>query len=597
MKEPSISRPPRILCLEDNFADQELLEHTLASDGLVCEFVHATTKDEFEKALAHASFDLIISDFGLPAYNGMAALATARDVQANTPFVFVSGTIGEERAVESLRNGATDYVLKDRRDRLVSAVRRALRESQERADRRHAEEQVRIQATALEAAANGIFITDRNGKILSANKAFCTASGHALEEVMGKTPAFLKSGKHPPEFYRDLWRTVLSGRVWQGEVTNRRKDGAPYDEDVTITPVHDSGGQISHFIAVTQDITWRKQLEEQLRQSQKMEAIGQLAGGVAHDFNNLLTIILCNASAALSCADQIGDETRECLKQVSAASLRAADLTRQLLTFSRKQAMQLQPLDLNEVLGPLAKMLRRIIGEHVELCCPHGGSPAFVQADAGMMEQVIFNLAVNARDAMPRGGQLMMTAKNVTLDERQVKAHPEAQSGEFVLLSVSDTGTGISPEHLTRIFEPFFTTKEAGKGTGLGLATVYGIVKQHRGWIEVRSRLGEGTTFDIYFPAIQPLPSGPARSIPYRRCMAGPKKSCWWKMISPSGRWPGARSKTPDITSSRPRPEMKRSKSVKTAAQKLTCFSRTWCCPAGSMAANSPINCSARWLR
>ena len=197
--------------------------------------------------------------------------------------------------------------------------------------------------------------------------------------------------------------------------------------------------------------------------------------------------------------------------------MRAADLTRQLLTFSRKQAMQLQPLDLNEVLGPLAKMLRRIIGEHVELCCPQGGGPAFVQADAGMMEQVIFNLAVNARDAMPRGGQLMMTAKNVTLDERQVEAHPEARPGHFVLLSVSDTGTpGISPENLPRIFEPFFTTKEAGKGTGLGLATVYGIVKQHRGWIQVCSRLGEGTSFNIYFPAIQPpaVGTGPLNSIP-----------------------------------------------------------------------------------
>ena len=229
MKESSNTKPVRILCLEDNHTDQILLEHTLEEDGLVCDFIHATTESEFESALKGAPFDLIISDFGLPAYNGMAALNAARNSQANTPFVFVSGTIGEERAVESLKNGATDYVLKDRRDRLASAVRRALRESQERADRRQAELQVRIQATALEAAANGILITDRNGTILFANKAFCQTAGRELEEVVGQTPSFLKSGKHPPEFYQELWRTVLSGRVWRSAVTNRSKDGTLHD--------------------------------------------------------------------------------------------------------------------------------------------------------------------------------------------------------------------------------------------------------------------------------------------------------------------------------------------------------------------------------
>jgi PAS domain S-box-containing protein len=242
--------------------------------------------------------------------------------------------------------------------------------------------------------------------------------------------------------------------------------------------------------------------EEQLRQSQKMEAIGHLAGGVAHDFNNLLAVIRGNTELVLMSDGQFSGMVSDCLTQVVAAADRAANLTRQLLTFSRKQVIQTLPLDLNDVIGNFTKMLKRIIGEDVQLQCNYAARLPAVQADVGMLEQVLVNLAVNARDAMPKGGQLFIITEAARLDAPYAKTHPEARAGDFVSLSVTDTGTGIAPEHLPHIFEPFFTTKDVGKGTGLGLATVYGIVQQHQGWIEVSSRPGVGSTFRVFLPAI-----------------------------------------------------------------------------------------------
>jgi signal transduction histidine kinase len=249
-------------------------------------------------------------------------------------------------------------------------------------------------------------------------------------------------------------------------------------------------------------ITERKALEELLRQSQRMDAVGQLAGGVAHDFNNMLAVIRGNAELLLMDEAQYPADAKEGLKHVVAASERAATLTRQLLAFSRKQVLQPQPLALNDVIANLTKMLRRLIGENIDLKCNCAAPLPCVQADTGMMEQVILNLVVNARDAMPGGGQVIVATARASLDEGRARANAEVRAGEFVCLSVSDTDTGIALDVLPRIFEPFFTTKEIGKGTGLGLATVYGIVKQHQGWIEVSSQVGEGTTFKVFLPAI-----------------------------------------------------------------------------------------------
>jgi signal transduction histidine kinase/ActR/RegA family two-component response regulator len=285
-------------------------------------------------------------------------------------------------------------------------------------------------------------------------------------------------------------------------VVNRKKSGESYIVEKTITPVRNADGEVAHFISNDRDISERRRLESALFQAQKMDAIGQLAAGVAHDFNNLLMVI---SSYAELMQDAIGPEHRlhRNVQEVLSASRRAADLTRQLLAFGRKQTQSLQVLDLNGVLQDISRMLPRLIGEDIELSIvPHNGTGK-VKLDPVQIEQVVMNLAANARDAMPQGGKLTITTRDVDLDDEYVATHPVVPAGRYVALEVTDTGEGIDVLHLPHIFEPFYTTKENGKGTGLGLATVYGIVKQSGGFIWVYSELGMGTTFKIYFPRVE----------------------------------------------------------------------------------------------
>jgi len=273
------------------------------------------------------------------------------------------------------------------------------------------------------------------------------------------------------------------------------------------------------LLGLFRDVTAQKRLEEQLRQSQKMEAIGQLAGGVAHDFNNILTVIHGHASLLLANQGLPAPALRSA-RQIVQASERASGLTRQLLTFSRRQIMQPRRLDLNEVVSNMTMMLGRILGEDIALQLKYWPQPAFVHADASMIEQVLLNLAVNARDAMPKGGQLAVRILRTPIGRNHLVDHAEGQPGEFVCLTVTDNGCGIAPENLRRIFEPFFTTKEVGKGTGLGLATVYGIVKQHQGWIDVESEPGKGASFRVYLPAGE-APTAPPEAAPVEQEIRG----------------------------------------------------------------------------
>ena len=372
--------------------------------------------------------------------------------------------------------------------------------------RRHAEESLARLATAVEQSAESIVITDTKGIILYANPALEKTSGYTRAEVLGQSTRLLKSGKQDAEFYRRLWSVLAQGEIWSGHFINRHKNGNYYEEEATISPVRDTAGKIVNYVAVKRDVTREIQLEAQFRQSQKMEAIGQLAGGVAHDFNNILAVIQLQAGL-LKTEQTLTDKQLEYAGDIEKSAQRAANLTRQLLLFSRKQAMQLRDLDLNEVTTNIAKMLQRVLHENIQMQFKLSTRPVLIHADAGMLDQVMMNLTVNAKDAMPDGGDLYIETSVVELDETAAAKMPQARVGSFARLTVRDTGCGISPENLVHIFEPFFTTKEIGKGTGLGLATVFGIVQQHQGWIIVSSELGQGTAFQVYLPSLKtPLP-------------------------------------------------------------------------------------------
>ena len=813
-----------VLILEDTSADAELIADALRSAGIEFDVVQVNQEQELHRLLHEAAPDLIFADHSLVAAHAESALAVSRRLHPTVPFIFISDTPGEEAAVEAVRSGATDYVLKHRIPRLGFVVHRALREKHQvrplplipggvehalcrpndrkdgnqqvyelnqllravreinklivrerepdkllaeacnilirtrgylhagiglvesrsrcvppvtrsarkaeyqdgfsitwsgdaaellpaqtaihsgrswvcqdiasdlrfapwkeptlacdcaslaavpmihwgqvmgaitvcsdrvgtfhqeeirlleelagdlafaldniRQDQvcRNAEARLHLLDSALQSTANAIAITDRQGCLVWINPAFTALTGYTPEEVLGKKPDFLKSGVQDQNFYRHLWQTILAGQVWHSEMVNRRKDGSLFTEECTITPVRDETGAIAHFIAVKQDITHRKQaeaalrwrtaffealvdsnldgilvvdnngkkilqnrrmnellkipphisqdpdnakqsqfiaaqtkhpqryaekvaylyahtnevsrdeieltdgmvldrcsspvrdqngnyygriwtfhditgrrqLEAQLRQAQKMEAIGQLAGGVAHDFNNILTAIMMNLCILRDTLTE--PETAEALLELETEAQRAADLTRQLLMFSRKSAIEVKPTDLNRVVEEMLKMLQRLLGENVGVKFRSAAALPLVEADRSMMQQVIMNLSVNGRDAMPNGGQLTITTGLVEFNESSAHAHADRRPGGFVRLSVADTGCGMDEATRKHIFEPFFTTKEIGKGTGLGLATVYGIVQQHGGWIEVTSEPGKGSVFDVFLP-------------------------------------------------------------------------------------------------
>jgi len=355
-------------------------------------------------------------------------------------------------------------------------------------------------ATAIEQTVEAIIITDAQGNIVYANPSFETITGYRLAEVIGQNPRFLKSGKHDETFYRDLWKTISRGDVWRGFFFNRKKDGAIYQEEATITPLKDADDNITSYVAVKRDVTHEVALKLQFLQSQKMEAIGRLAGGVAHDFNNRLTAITGYGEICLRRLPE-GDPQRRNIEEILKAAERAGTLTRQLLAFSRKQVLELKILDLGELVANIQNMLHRVIGEDIELVISSEPAPLWpVKADPGQIEQVLLNLAVNARDAMPLGGKLILHTANVTVTEASDQEDLGVTPNHYVRLSVSDTGTGMTDEVKSHLFEPFFTTKEGGKGTGLGLATSYGIIKQSGGQITVASKPGSGSTFHIYLP-------------------------------------------------------------------------------------------------
>jgi PAS domain S-box-containing protein len=383
-------------------------------------------------------------------------------------------------------------------------------------ERRQRTESLRKLSRAVEQSPASVIITDPTGAIEYVNPKFTQVTGYTFAEVLGQNPRILKSGRVPPETYAELWRAISSGEEWRGELVNRRRNGELLWEAASISPIVDEGGRVTHFVAVKEDITERKRAEEalaetreQLYRSQKLEAVGRLAGAVAHDFNNLLSVITGYGEILARSLPEEGPARRR-LGQILKAAGRAAALTRQLLAFSRRQVLNPKVLNLNDVVHEMEKMLRRVIPEDVELRVRAGPDLGSVRVDPGQIEQVIMNLAVNARDAMPSGGVIEIETANADLDAAYANAREPVRPGPYVLLAVSDTGVGMDEATRSRIFEPFFTTKPLGEGTGLGLSTVYGIVKQSDGYVWVYSEPGRGTTFKVYLPRVDEAP-GPRR--------------------------------------------------------------------------------------
>jgi PAS domain S-box-containing protein len=362
------------------------------------------------------------------------------------------------------------------------------------------EKEINMLAHAIMSISECVSVTDMQNKILFVNDAFEETYGYTREELIGEQIDIIRSPNNPP----DTMETILPATLesgWQGEILNKSKSGREFPVFLSTSVINDESNNPVALIGVAKDMTERKLLENQLRQSQKMEAIGSLAGGVAHDFNNLLTVIRGYNELLISKLSK-NDPLVVSVKQIDKAAERAESLTRQLLAFSRRQILKPSVIDLNELFNEMEKMLRRIIGEDINFLTVLDPQLGKIKADRGQIEQVIMNIVVNARDAMIEGGKLTVETQNVYLDDKYVQNHPPVETGEYVLLAISDSGLGMDRETQAHIFEPFFTTKETGKGTGLGLATVYGIVKQSGGFVWVYSELNKGTTFKIYLPMV-----------------------------------------------------------------------------------------------
>jgi PAS domain S-box-containing protein len=617
----------KLLIIEDSEDDAELVVRELKRGGLNVVHRRVDTEETLTGALRDARWDLIIADYTMPRFSGTEALALVRAHSLDVPFVFVSGTIGEDTAIAALKAGAQDYLVKGNTKRLVPAVERELREAEARrerqrlekerraaesryrqvltiaadgivvadtgltisifnhgaelifgypadtmvgrsldflfpahsaesarrriigfltseepegtghrdefvakradgtefpievtvsrlgengrttativirdvSERKRAEKKLRQLSRAVEQSANLVVIADVDGRIEYVNPRFLAATGYRLVDVIGRRPFFWSRPDEGAGLADAIWQTVLTGRDWRGEFENLRREGAPLTVSATISPVTDESGAISHVIAIEEDITRRREVELQLQQAQKMEAIGLLTGGVAHDFNNLLAIIIGNLDL-LSSQLSGDDESQTSIQLAMAAGLRGADLTRQLLAFARQQPLSPRVFDLNRLVGETVTMLGRIIGEKVVIRTELMPGLWAIEADTTQVETTLANLAINARDAMPAGGELVISTVNRAVGGPEGTMVAGVAPGDYVVLSVADSGVGIGPDIIKRVCEPFFTTKPPGKGTGLGLSMAYGFARQSGGNLLIDSKVGEGTTVSVYLP-------------------------------------------------------------------------------------------------
>ena len=616
--------PLNILHLEDSGVDAELIQLRLEADNISCAIKRVQTRGEFEAALKQPEVDLIISDFTLPSFDGLSALEMARAERPGLPLIFVSGTIGEEAAVESLKAGAVDYVLKDRLSRLPGVVRRAMREVKERAERRrieeelehrnelffnitenvddliavldlegrrvfnspsyrqvlgdpdtpvgtdsfaeiHPEDRERIKRIFRETVATGVgqrveyrfllkdgsvryveargsVIRDKEGRIANvvvvsrdlternqaearnrelaalldkAPDAICVTDieqrvsfwNKGAERIYGWT-ATEAVGKNASEllFQGDLaaplaaLKRIIAQGEWHGELNHVIKGGKKIVVASRWALMRDESGKPESILVINTDITEKKQIEGQLLRAQRMENIGALAAGVAHDLNNVLGPILM--VGGLIRDELASEESKAMLDTATASAQRGAEMVKQILSFARGASGERMLLQVGHLVKEMGKLAKDTFPKSIDIRTKVTGKLRTILGDATQLHQVLLNLCVNARDAMPEGGALLIQAENIVVDRKQVRMYPQPVSGPYVVLSVSDTGIGIPPELRDRIFEPFFTTKEQCQGTGLGLSTVMSIIKSHQGFVEVSSQVGKGATFKLYLPAM-----------------------------------------------------------------------------------------------
>ncbi len=489
----------RLLIADDSESDALLLADELQSAGYVLTYLRVDTAEAMSTALDRHQWDVVIGDYSMPQFKGTTALAMLRERDLDIPFIFVSGTISEEVAIEAMRAGARDYVMKGNLGRLLPAIAREMAESQRR------EEHRRLAATLrelVERAPVGIYRSTPAGQILSANAALARMLGYDSPDELIRLDLERDVYADAAERRRLMDRDTYSDQEYdEVEATWKAKNGRRLNVQLSVRAARNAQGAVEFYETFVKDVTEQRRLETQFLQAQKMEAVGRLAGGVAHDFNNLLTVMLSYSSLLLE-AWPVDHPDREDVEQIKKAAEGASSLTRQLLAFSRQQLLDPKNTDVNGVVQHIEKLLIRLLGVDVRLETRLADDCGTVKVDPGQLEQVIMNLAVNARDAMPRGGVLTIETANMELDEAFATAHLNAAAGSYVMLAVSDTGVGMDEATQARIFEPFFTTKEVGKGTGLGLATVHGIVRQSNGFVWLYSEVGRGTSFKIYLPRL-----------------------------------------------------------------------------------------------
>jgi len=487
---------------EDFFLIREILERNRSL--LAVDLEHARSLAEAKEMLREKPYGLVLFEHNTGDVEAVHLVAEFLHAGISVPFLLLTEDADEKTVADIIESGTWNCVAKSQLDgaTLVRSIRNTVALHSLQLEQQTAEESLRKLSRAVEQSADTVMITDRQGCIEYVNPAFETLTGYGREEARGQNPRILKSGEQGPEIYQEMWKTLLSGNAFRGILVNRKKNGDLYYVEESICPVRDGDGQITHFISNGRDLTERLRLEAQLLQAQKMDAVGRLAGGVAHDFNNLLTIITSYSELALDEVPRNGPLEIK-LYEILNAARRAAELTRQLLAFSRKQPQALRVVDLNHVVGAISKTLPRLIGEDIAFNFAPGKNLGRVRVDPVQIEQILMNLAANARDAMPQGGHLRIETSAVHIDAEYIQSKPAViPVGDYALITVSDDGAGIPREDLPHIFEPFYTTKPSGKGTGLGLATVYGIVKQNKGFIWVYSEGGSGTVFKIYLPCV-----------------------------------------------------------------------------------------------